>query len=253
MTATGSLLEILQAPGLTVERPLQLSGRWFTEVCLWLQSRIGALGAIGWPMVLIPEVVDKRFRLPEEVLQAYHRVSWSTEVPTVPFDVEATVQWVSARHGSVEIGLGSRAILDGATVARSLLVARAPGDTPSWGERDVPSVPATGTLVRRKSLIVSETEVRAFAELAGARYPVHLDARYAWQRGYPNILVQGMVLLIIQLHFAGIGPTGQAEMWFRRAVPAGSLLEVCRSDDDPAVWAIRLVSTGEVAAVARLT
>lgn len=253
MSAPASMLEILRSPPLVVERPLQLSGRWFTEVCLWLQSRIGALGAIGWPMVLIPEVVDKRFRLPEEALQTYHRVSWSADVPKEPFEVEATVQWVSARQGSVEVGLASRAVLGGATVARSLLVARAPGDAGSWGERDVRPAPTTGNLVRRKSLIVNENSVRDFAELIGARYPVHLDARYAWERGYPNILVQGMVLLLIQLHFAGTGPSGEAEMWFRRAVAAGSLLEVCRSDDDPTVWAFRLVSTGDVAAVARLT
>ncbi len=41
-------------------------------------------------------------------------------------------------------------------------------------------------------------------------------------------------------------------MWFRRAVPAGSLLESCQSSTDPELWAMRLVGGGEVAAVARI-
>ena len=34
-------LEILRQPALAVEAPLQLSGAWFNELCLWLQCRIG--------------------------------------------------------------------------------------------------------------------------------------------------------------------------------------------------------------------
>jgi len=249
-------LEILRPPGPRVERPLQLSGAWFDRLCIWLQCRIGALGAIGWPVVLIPEVVDKRFRLPEDSLQVYQRVEWSAPMPTTPFDLEASVGWVSARDASVEVGLRSRALVDGTAVAGSLLVARdrlTAGSVESWGERNLPPVPATGSLVRRRSLVIDENHVRDFAELAGTRYPVHTDLRYAWARGYPNVLVQGLLLMLIHLHFAGTeAAAGQAEMWFRRAVPAGSLLELCRSDDDPTVWAFRLVSTGDVAAVTRL-
>ena len=47
-------MEMLRAPGLAVERPLELSGQWFNELCLWLRAPIGALGPLGWPMVLIP-------------------------------------------------------------------------------------------------------------------------------------------------------------------------------------------------------
>ena len=52
MTTRGAItLETLRAPGLSVERSLELSGQWFNELCLWLQSPIGELGNIGWPMV----------------------------------------------------------------------------------------------------------------------------------------------------------------------------------------------------------
>ena len=100
---------------------------------------------------------------------------------------------------------------------------------------------------------MDEASIRHFAGLAGTRYPVHEDERYAWAHGYPTILVQGLLLFIIQLAYAGVGPSGRGEMWFRRAVPAGSLLESCRSTADPTLWAMRLVGGGEIAAIARIS
>lgn len=252
MTAAPAM-EILRQPGLAVEAPLQLSGAWFNQLCLWLQCRIGSLGAIGWPMVLIPEVIDRRFRVWEDALQIYLRVTWSAPVPSDPFTVGAEVAWVSSKDGSLELGMRSRAVRDGEELATNLLVMRTRGEAESWGERDVPSMPDVGTLGRRRSLVIDEGQVRTFAELAGTKYPVHTDVRYAWERGFPNILVQGHVLAITQLHFAEIGTSGRAETWFRRPVPAASLLEVCRSQEDESVWAIRSVSTGDVAAVTRIT
>lgn len=246
--------EIFGSPGLAVERPLQLSGAWFTELCLWLQCRVGALGAIGWPMVLIPEVIDRRFRFSEEALQVYFRVTWSGPVPRDPLTVAADVGWVSEQDGSVEVGVRSRALAaDRTELATNLLVTRTRGQAESWGTRDLPRLPPLGTLARRRSLAIDEEVVRTFAELAGVRYPIHTDVRYAWDRGFPNILVQGHVLALTQFHFAGVGPQGRAEMWFRRPVPAASLLESCRSEEDTSVWALRLVGSGEVAAVARFT
>lgn len=253
MSSPVSTMEIVRQPALAVEAPLQLSGAWFNQLCLWLQCRIGALGAIGWPMVLIPEVIDRRFRAWEDALQIYLRVTWSAPVPADAFTVSAEVAWVSSREGSLEVGIRSRAVRDGVELATNLLVMRTRGEAGSWGDRDVPPVPEVGTLERRRSLVIDESHVRTFAELAGTRYPVHTDVRYAWARGYPNILVQGHVLAITQLHFAGVGPSGRAETWFRRPVPAASLLEVCRSQEDESVWAVRSISTGDVAAVTRIT
>jgi hypothetical protein len=155
---------------------------------------------------------------------------------------------VSSRDGSVEIGLASRA----GELAESVLVARTKGVAESWGERDLPTLPELGSSRRRRSLVVAEAQVRAFAELAGTKYPVNDDVVHAQRRGYPNVLVQGLVLFIFQIHVAGVGPSGQAEMWFRRPVPAGSLLELVQDHGDPAVWAFRFVGTGEVASVGRM-
>lgn len=254
MTTRTSTLEMLRTPGLAVERSLELSGQWFNELCLWLQSPIGALGNLGWPMVLIPEIIDSRYRLGDSALQVYQGVEWHGPVPRQQFTASGSVEWVSGRGGSFETGLTTRARLGGEDLARSLLVARMAGDLESYGERGLPPRPEVDVamLARRRTMVVDEATIRHFATLAGTHYPIHENEHYAWSQGYPTILVQGLLLFMTQVYFAGVGPTGQAEMWFRRAVPAGSLLESCQSTTDPELWAIRLVGGGEVAAVARI-
>ncbi|HVW34148.1 MAG TPA: MaoC family dehydratase [Acidimicrobiia bacterium] len=254
---SAATLDALRAPGLTVERRLELSGQWFHDVCLWLGSPVGTLGPLGWPMVLIPEIVDSRYRLGETALQVYQRVDWQGPVPRGEFTTGGQVAWVSAREGSFEAGITTRATLDDRELARCLLVARMDGDLESYGERTLPSRPALDepSLYRRRTLIVDEATIRGFGDLAGTRYPVHDDERYARAAGYPTILVQGLLLFITQLFYAGAGAAsgGTAEMWFRRAVPAGSLLESCQSTSDPSLWAMRLIGGGETAAVARIS
>lgn len=254
MTSRGAMLDMLREPGLTVERSLELSGQWFNELCLWLQSPIGALSNLGWPMVLIPEIIDSRYRLGDSAVQVYQRVEWFGPVPRQAFTASGHVEWVSARPGSFEAGVATEARLEGERLARSLLVARMAGELESYGTRDLPPRPEVDptTLARRRTLVVDEAVIRQFADLAGTHYPVHEDEHYAWAQGYPAILVQGLLLFITQLHYGGVGPTGRAEMWFRRAVPAGSLLESCQSTADPTLWALRLVGGGDVAAIARI-
>jgi hypothetical protein len=255
VTTRASTLEMLRAPGLTVERPLELSGQWFNELCLWLQSPIGELGPLGWPMVLIPEIIDSRYRLGDTALQVYQRVEWSQSVPRREFTAAAHVQWVSSREGSFEAGVETEARIGDERIARSLLVARMTGELESHGTRELPARPELdeASLSRRRTLVVDDATVRHFASLAGTRYPVHENERYAWAQGYPTILVQGLLLFMTQMYHSGVGPAGRGEMWFRRAVPAGSLLESCQSTDDPTLWAMRLVGGKEVAAIARIS
>jgi hypothetical protein len=254
VTSRGATLDMLRAPGLAVERSLELSGEWFNRLCLWMQSPIGELGPIGWPMVLIPEIVDSRYRLGETALQVYQRVEWHGPVPRREFTASGHVEWVSGRSGSFEAGVATEARLGGDVLARSLLVARMSGEMDSYGRRVLSARPELdpASLSRRRTLVVDEATIRHFADLAGTRYPVHDDQHYAWAQGYPTILVQGLLLFITQLHYAGVGPTGRGEMWFRRAVPAGSLLESCQSTTDPSLWAMRLVGGGEIAAIGRI-
>ena len=258
MTArNAAALDTLRSPGLSVERQLVLSGQWFHDICLWLGSPVGTLGPLGWPMVLIPEIVDSRYRLGETALQVYQRVEWHGPVPRGEFTTGGQVAWVSDREGSFEAGISTRARLGDEELARCLLVARMQGDLESYGERRLPPRPELdeSSLYRRRTLVVDEATIRAFGDLAGTRYPVHDDERYAWAAGYPTILVQGLLLFITQLFYAGssAASAGVGEMWFRRAVPAGSLLESCQSTTDPSLWAMRLIGGGEVAAVARIS
>lgn len=256
MTTRGATaLETLRAPGLTVERSLELSGQWFNEICLWITSPIGELGPLGWPMVLIPEIIDSRYRLGATSLQVYQRVEWRKPVPRREFTASGHVEWVSSRGGSFETGVATRATLGGERLADSLLVARMDGELESYGQRGLPARPEldVASLSRRKTLVIDEATIRHFATLAGTHYPIHEDERHAWAQGYPTILVQGLLLFISQLHYAGVGSAGRGEMWFRRAVPAGSLLESCQSTTEPSLWALRLVGGGEIAAIARIS
>lgn len=255
LTALTTQLDALRSPGLEVERTFERSGQWFNELCLWLGCPGGVLGTIGWPMVLIPEIVDSRYRFGESALQIYQRVEWTGPVPREEFNASAGVDWVSTRDGVVEAGVATGARLDADERARNLVVVRVAGDVGSYGARGLPRLPDLDgmSLARRRSLVVSSAIVHQFAELAGTRYPIHDDEHYARAQGYPTILVQGLLLFLIQLHYAGAGPSGRAEMWFRRPVPAGSLIESCQSLTDPALWVIRLIGGGEVAAIARFS
>ena len=144
MTTRGATLEMLRAPGLTVERSMELSGQWFNELCLWMQSPIGELGTIGWPMVLIPEIIDSRYRLGATALQVYQRVEWFGAVPRREFTASGHVEWVSGRGGSFEAGVATEAHLVDKLVARSLLVARMAGELESYGTRALPARPRSG-------------------------------------------------------------------------------------------------------------
>jgi hypothetical protein len=244
--------EMFETSGLNVERTMYPSGQWFAELCRLLQCPMGRAATIAWPVLLVPEIIDRRFAVSEKALQIYQRVEWADAVPDEPFQVGAWVEWASVRGPSVEAGLGSRAVVDGREVARNLLVIRAEGRADAFGERQVARPPSVGGKVRQRSFVITEEQVRHFGGLVGARYPIHDDVGYAQRLGFPNVLVQGVVLLLTQLHFAGQSFAGQAEMWFQRPVPVGSLLELSRCAENPNVWVLELVGSREVAAITRL-
>ena len=237
MTTRASTLEMLRAPGLAVERSLELSGQWFNELCMWLQSPIGALGPLGMADGAHPR--DHRLPLPA----GRHRAAGLPAGGVVRAGAPAGVHRLRAgrvgiepRAGRSRPALSTRARLGDEDLARSLLVARMAGDLESYGDRD-----ATGPAGDRRDVArpaggrwwSTRPPIRHFATLAGTHYPIHEDEHYAWAQGFPTILVQGLLLFMTQLYYAGVGPSGQGEMWFRRAVPAGSLLESCQSTTDP--------------------
>lgn len=221
----------------SVTRAVQVSGRWFDDLCLWLERPLGSPGCIGWPVLLAPEVVDRRFRLPETATSIYTRVLWRQPVPE-SLELSAEIEWISSDGRGVEIGIRTRATSHGDSMAQGVFVSRLPSEGQPFGLPDVPPHPQPPDLVRRRTLVLDENFVRECAAFTGTG--VHLDN------------VQSLILFITQMRFAGIPLGGQAESWFREPVPAGSLLECCQSTSDTGIWALRLVGRPEPATIARV-
>jgi acyl dehydratase len=240
--------------GAVGRRTIEPRGEWFGELCAWLRRPVADVGAIGWPMLLVPEKIDEDLAAPAETLQVYHRVSWTAPVPRTPLALEARPVWVSGRGEWAEVGLASSARADGSLLAESLMVVRSHDGLESWGERERHERPEDAPTRRRLSFSVTEPDVATFARLAGTHYPVHDDVQYAWKLGYPNVLVQGLALMLIVMHAATVGDRGTAEMWFLAPVPAGSLLTLWQGvDGGDEVWALRSTGQNQLAAVARIT
>jgi acyl dehydratase len=201
-------------------------------------------------MVLIPEFVDRRLALPQDTLQIFHQVSWTAPVPTDELELSCRPSWVSTSGSRNEVGISTVARRQGTRIAESLMVVRTAAQLEPWGERRVPERPELRDGRHARSLVVDAGQVSTFAGLAGTRYPIHDDPAHARRAGYPDVLIQGLLLLLIELHHSNPGPTGHIEMWFRQPVPAGSLLEVRASGTDPVVAEYQLVGSGQVAASA---
>jgi acyl dehydratase len=237
-----------------VRRELVFPPEWRTEVSRWLRRPTPRdVGPGGWIIALLPEFVDGALRFDRPALQVYQRVTWRSGLPEA---VEVSVQpaWCSPVGERSELALATEATTADGVVADALLVARMDGEAEPLGERILPPRPDVDGLEERVlSLVLDREQVRTFARLAGTRHDLHDDPAAARRLGYPDVLVQGAVLLLTVMDFGGAGSPGTAEMWFRQVVPAGSVLRLStirRPDED--VWLLR-TSTGAVAAVARLT
>lgn len=244
----------MTSPAGAQSRRLALSGNWFSELCLWLQRPRSDVGPLAWPVLLLPDVAAPGHRAPEGALHVYERIEW--HVPDVPEELELGMspRWTSVKGDTSEIGLATTADSDGKRVADGLMVMRVPGALAPFGERELPRPPDTSGLQRTLSLVLDEYDVDAYARLSGASYPLHVDPSAAQRAGYPNVLVQGMVLLTTVLYFAGMGPRGTVEAWFRAPVPAGAALVAHSGEvDGAAIWELRMPGRGgEVALVARI-
>ena len=236
-----------------VRRDLTFPAGWRGDVARWLRRQDPAdPGPGGWVIALLPEFVEPALRFDRPALQVYQRVTWTTGLPEA---ISASVRpaWCSPARGRSEIALCSQAVTDDRVVADAVLVARMDGPCEPFGERALPARPdVDGAGGRGLSLVLDTEQVRTFARLARTRHAIHDDAAAARRLGYPDVLVQGAVLLLTVMHFGGSKERGSAEMWFRRAVPAGSVLRAAeRRTAEGRLWTLR-TSAGEVAAVGRL-
>jgi acyl dehydratase len=206
-------------------------------------------------MVLIPEVIDRSLRMAPDAVGVFQRLTWESGVPRQGFDVAVETQWVSRLEDSFEVGILARAMVSGRTVAQNLTVLRMAGKASSWGEREIPPIPSEAVgapFTKRRSVVITEAEVRSFNRLAGTTYPAHDDRAAAWKRGYPDMIVQGALLVLAQMHIGGVPDRGETQMWFRSPVPVGSVLEVGRCETEESLWRFQMLGSAGVAAVGSL-
>jgi hypothetical protein len=203
-------------------------------------------------VLLIPEVVDPGLKLPDDVLQIYQRVWWTSAPHGDDLQLTAERQWVSSQGGSVEVGVVGKAFVHGRQVAENLAVSRYRGDGVTWGVRDVPSLPEVGITEPTHTLTIDEREVQSFVALVHADYRVHDDMRHVRQRGFANLLVPGVILLVAELRKVYPRDVATVEMWFRLPVPAGSHVRSSRSLADPTLHELRILGHDAAAAVMRV-
>ena len=243
-----------------------LDHEWVEEFRRWLRPSGGRPGPLGWATTLLPELVDPSHRLADDSLQVFHGLRWCADAPAPgvngPDGIRRVAQglgvehrWVAAHRTSTEVGIATTASAGGVELAESLLIARRPGlPAACWGARGFERAPDGPCDRRVGTLVLDAGDVRHFAGLVGGRYPIHDDPAYARALGYPDVLVQGLLLGLVMLFEFAESISGRIAVWFRRPVPAGTRLELCSGAafGEPGLRAVRIGESGAVAAIARV-
>jgi acyl dehydratase len=220
----------------------------------WLQRPRGDLSPAAWLAFLQPEHLDSALRLPDGTLHLAAELRWAMPATLGDFEVMIEPVW-AVRHGrSTELAIDVHARRSGQDVASLRGVYRVPGDQEPFGERTGPPSPSEPVAQARSvRLTLDSAQVEAFASISDTGHPLHDDAGYAHQQGYPGVLVQGLLLAATVMHHAQPGPSGTARFWFHRPVSAGTLLrlEGTEPEDGRSRWWVRK-PTGEVAAEAEI-
>lgn len=215
----------------------EASGRWPTEPIWWdrVHTLAGGVAADGvaWPLLLTPTALDPAWAPPRGALLVHQDLSWCA----APHRHRAatfgsTVEWVSARGGTVETGRRTVARDGGSVAAATLHVVRHSGEAQTHGTRPRLSVPedAPGGGTVEETIVIPRADVLAYAELSGSPHAVHTDVDFARSLGHRDVLVQGALLIMRHVaETAGEDPVGRVRAWFRAPVAAGTEIEVGRS------------------------
>jgi hypothetical protein len=175
--------------------------------------------------LLLPERIDGSLRLPPDALLTYQRVRWRNGGP--PHEGcqrQAGALWSRAVGGATEVGLWSEAKSGADVVADSLLVVRHSGVSTDHGQPVLPDAPTVGRAVEADGFIISERETHEFVAEVDGWYTATTTTHEAHQRGFANIVVPGPLLLTTTFRRELLLDAGSAECWFRRTVPAGSMV-----------------------------
>jgi hypothetical protein len=239
------------------ERCIDPRDTWGREVLRWGSEHFRSANLVAWPVFLMPDADD----IPDafmkvQSLATFCRFRWSGSPPDRPFVVTSELAWAPHQGLPSDLAIHTRGS-SGSNAAELLWVARGVDPSaanvssqgPDWA---VPCCPRAKGLRSRHTFVFGEDEIRDLARLSNVRHLLHEDLSFAWRAGFPGLVVPGLLQLVVQLRFARVGAYGSAEIWFRRPVIAGAALQLCRSDGDPELWALRYVGTGALASIMRV-
>ena len=209
------------------------SRSWLGDSALWLGRPSNDAGPLIWPLLLSPERLNPSFRWPEGALQSYQRLTWrQTEVPD-EVDVDLVLMGEKRARTSVLVAMETTARAHGDILASVHSVSQVPDmaeATVHEQEIATPVAPDVPDGEERFAFVISDHDVRGFADLMEAEYAAHATTGGAWARGFPNIIAQGPTLLVAVARHLQLPTAGTLEMWFQHPIPVGALVSGMSSD-----------------------
>lgn len=204
---------------------------WSTALSGLFGGRSARMTGVAWAAVLFPTLVVPSLAFPDDVWELYRSVTWDGPLTACPTEVITGADYVSARDGTVEMGVWTEAVSDAGSTARSFAVIRTAGEAVSFGIRSLPAAPPEVVTERGVSLVIDNASITSYLEIADLHHPLVDSTASAQRWGLPNQLVPSGLLLAAVLRDHD-GDQGQIEMWFRHPVPAGALINIGETNRD---------------------
>ncbi|MGE3621557.1 MAG: hypothetical protein AB7L84_13940 [Acidimicrobiia bacterium] len=211
---SAGLASTVEVDGETTDRLSQLLGR-----------STGAPGAMPWAVLVFPTLAAPDLEPPRNVWEVYRRLEWDGPLSRGPLQVEVVPRYASVAGGSTEISAETRVVAASGATARSVTVLRVAGSTGAFGARDLPECAAVGPTERGSSLVFDEVSLDGFIALARLHHPAVDSETTAHGYGLQNRLVPSPLLMCAVLR-RDSAPSGRIDMWFRRPVPVGALVNI---------------------------
>lgn len=205
-----------------------------------------------WPVAFIPEIVGPQCRLPDDAVIKYCRIRWFEDCSRPHLDIVSDIAWSAPSADGTDVGIEVHAVRGGVRAASSLWAIRHTGGEPAHGHRDLPKPPDVGQGIYDHDLVVSEGLAAEFGRIVAPRFTVMTDILAAHHRGFANVLVGGLLLLLLEQDRRPLGPRGALEMWWLEPIPAGCVISAFRTAADPDLLHYRLPGRAAPAAILRV-
>lgn len=217
--------------GFCMEGTIDRGVTWRQDVAAWLGQPAGAIGAIGWPVFLVPELLDQRLRLPDGSYYLYQSYRWEEGVPAGALTLSVQTEWANIHGDAIDVCVRTlaRGERGTATIAEGLAIARVPvgavSEAVPFGDPLLPRQPKISLPLRsKKKFVISKREVADYGRLTGIASALHQDTSYARSLGYSDVLVQSDVLTLVIMNFAGLESFSGLQAWFLHPVAVGNSL-----------------------------